>query len=255
MPMYRRSIRIILLFVLWPVIAAGIVFVVLMAPFILEIPPITYDNSVVTGDPCTLPCWQGLVVGESTYYEVLTTLQNLLFIPNTFIDTRNYASIRWNWGWYHRGVFNFDDGILTDMHIKPNYAFLITDLFEQIGEPDLVLARPGGIPDPSPTLELYYPSIGVVVSARFSRVNHGETIKIPDDLTGYSVSVSEPSRTGTDLYMSDQDMLRIDAEQFLSTYASFGWPGFGSTLDIREGDEMFLAPFIIVSPTPSDPSD
>jgi hypothetical protein len=66
------------------------------------------DKSLITGDPCSPPCWHQLVPGESTEEEALEILQDLPFVDENTIELQSWyggSNMRLSptRTWIHRG--------------------------------------------------------------------------------------------------------------------------------------------------------
>ena len=139
-----------------------------------EPPPL--DMSLLTGEPCEPPCWQGLSPGESTEEDVAE------FIRTTrFVDTRTIYRGRITRGgdvvgvsiWWRstaarsRNVesnsFDIDTGVLEDITIYPDYDLTLERLFERYGPPEKYVANLRGFERRWVEVTLYYPTHGFTV--------------------------------------------------------------------------------------------
>jgi len=137
-----------------------------------EPPPL--DMSLLTGEPCEPPCWQGLTPGESTEEDVAE------FIRATgFVDTRTIyrgrltrrgevvgVSIQWR---STAGVggrsnsFHIEGGVLKDIIISPDYDLTLQRLFERYGPPEKYRAILQGFERQWVDVILFYPTHGFTV--------------------------------------------------------------------------------------------
>ena len=219
-----------------------------IAPKVL-IPPYTYDDSIVSGTPCRLPCWQGLSVGESSFEQVEQFLLQSNFVPNELLHI-DESRIQWSWNLSHRGTFTFDNNILISMDITPNFRFRISDIFKFIGEPETIRGQ-GSSFDQQPiiALELYYPQQGIVIRAYFHIENISQII-IPYDLRGDSFEVYQPSDTLYSFISEIYPNWTGDVDQIIETDFSLGWPGFGAVVTAQPGKSIWFDPLIYITPTP-----
>ena len=140
-----------------------------------EPPPL--DTSLLTGDPCEPPCWQGLIPGESTEEEVNQFVrtselvdQATVFRGAITMGPRSEVvgvSVQWwspaNMANLPRQLGNFADivdGLLQSMTIWLDSEVTLQDLLERYGSPDKFTAyrQPGGPQHVSVTL--YFASHG-----------------------------------------------------------------------------------------------
>jgi len=135
-----------------------------------EPPPL--DRSLLTGEPCEPPCWQGLTPGESTLEEV-----NAWMRTSGFVNTRTvYRSSLRRAGGERVGVsiywdstaggvgpgnhFTIHGDVLEDITIRPDYPITLEQIFERYGPPEKYVA---GLPIGGPLyyeVTLFYPTHG-----------------------------------------------------------------------------------------------
>jgi hypothetical protein len=132
-----------------------------------EPPPV--DNSLLTGDPCEPPCWQGLTPGESTLEDVNEFMRTSGFVsPLTVFRGRITrggeavgVSIRWDsMNGRGGGDFAIEDGVLKDMFIYPSYHLTLEDLIDRYGPPEKLHVMVTGLHVPALEVTLFYPSYG-----------------------------------------------------------------------------------------------
>jgi len=135
-----------------------------------EPPPV--DNSLLTGDPCEPPCWQGLKPGESTLEEVNAWMRTSGFVsPPTVHRSALHRgggelvglSIWWQsnvWGAGGSNNFDIHGGVLDSITIHPHYDVPLGRLINRYGPPEKYVA---GRPISGPLyydVTLYYPVHG-----------------------------------------------------------------------------------------------
>ena len=137
-----------------------------------EPPPL--DMSLLTGEPCEPPCWQGLTPGESTEEDVAEFIR-----ATRFVDTRTVyrgrmtrggevvgVSIQWRstvGGGRGSNAFRIEGGVLKDITINPDYPLTLERLFGRYGPPEKYRAI---LPIGGPLyydVTLYYPTHGFTV--------------------------------------------------------------------------------------------
>ena len=134
-----------------------------------EPPPL--DMSLLTGDPCVPPCWQGLTPGESTLQEVNEFVRTSGFVnPQTLFRSGVYRggervglSIEWGSAAGHgRGYNDFivDGGVLKHIAIYPDYDLTLERLFERYSPPEKYVANLSGPEILYVEVTLFYPTHG-----------------------------------------------------------------------------------------------
>ena len=139
-----------------------------------EPPPL--DMSLLTGEPCEPPCWQGLTPGDSTEEDVAEFIR-----ATRFVDTRTIyrgritrggevvgVSIQWrSTAARSRNVeinsFDIDTGVLDHITIHPDYDLTLERLIERYGPPEKYVANLRGVERRWIDVTLYYPTHGFTV--------------------------------------------------------------------------------------------
>ncbi len=111
------------------------------------------DKSPFTGNPCSPPCWHGLMVGESDESEVLSILPQLIFINQDTIRTHRMSLLSIDFKTHIPGVrftanciypnekcltIDVADDILTEIDIILNYEKIAGEAIKDLGNPDYV---------------------------------------------------------------------------------------------------------------------
>ena len=140
------------------------------------------DRSVFTGDPCSAPCWHGIVLDISTREDVYQILQDLPFVDP--------GSIReWNAMWFGdeeaievhykcKSLSREDCGgiLLSNGTVKRiwfsvgNYA-TIENLIDRFGIPTYIDLGMWGAEIPGCTIDLVWADLGVIASFGSRRTN------------------------------------------------------------------------------------
>lgn len=134
------------------------------------------DWSLLTGEPCEPPCWQGLTPGQSTSDEVTNFLDTSDLVDHSSVwqDRSGCGLItRWRSPISHRrgrplssDLSNWlcvGDGILREMEVSLDYDFAIEQLLARYGAPEKLDAVRGGPPErPYVAVPLYYPERGMM---------------------------------------------------------------------------------------------
>lgn len=103
------------------------------------------DDSVVTGEPCAAPCWQGLTPGVSTWAEAEEILAANELVPDLEIIDNNGGKVAlWS---SEAGSECCNAGSMTGENLDYIQLLIASDvtvgeLIETYGEPDLIRATP-----------------------------------------------------------------------------------------------------------------
>lgn len=121
----------------------------------MSIPVDLQDRSWLTGDPCSPPCWYGLLLDVSTEEEVVSVLESLPFVSSKYVKKNSvgygdaltdelYNAIRLQ----AKKINNINihitvgKGVLKQIDFGLNYKITIGEVVEQIGVPDVVGMTP-----------------------------------------------------------------------------------------------------------------
>jgi hypothetical protein len=138
-----------------------------------EGPPV--DTSLLTGEPCEPPCWQGLTAGVSTEYEVERFLATSALVERNSVYrgtigrgghtvgiSVQWLSVRAVHGARSTNSFDIEDGILSDMTMYLDAQVTLEELFGRYGPPEKYLAALSGIHFTAVRVSLFYPEDGFV---------------------------------------------------------------------------------------------
>jgi len=137
-----------------------------------EPPPV--EMSLLTGDPCEPPCWQGLTPGKSTEDDVLQFIRS-----SRFVDTRTVyrgrlsrgggevvgVSIQWRSTAARSSNVDSNDflvegGVLRGIIIYPDYDVTLESLLQRYGPPAKYHVAITGRHLPVLRVRLFYPARG-----------------------------------------------------------------------------------------------
>lgn len=98
--------------------------------------PDSVDKSLLTGEPCAPPCWYGLVPGESSADEVVSTLKSLPFVDGDSIieDFITWKSSVMNTDDYV-GYIRIEENKVELLSIELEYDLTLQELIDVLGEP------------------------------------------------------------------------------------------------------------------------
>jgi len=140
------------------------------------------DASLLTGEPCGPPCWQGLTAGVSTEDEVERFLATSGLVDRISIYRGSMSrggqtvgiSIQWVSTANVQGAratnsFDVEGGILRDMTIYLDAQVALEELFGRYGPPEKYLAALSGIHFTGVRVSLFYPEDGFVAHVELPR--------------------------------------------------------------------------------------
>jgi hypothetical protein len=121
--------------------------------------PPALDTSLLTGEPCEPPCWQGLTPGQSTLQEVNEFMRTSGFVnPGSVHRSQLHRSGQWVgvsiwWrstvgGGSRSNKFIVEGGVLDSVTIYPDYVLTLQRLIDRYGPPENYVA---GLPISGPS--------------------------------------------------------------------------------------------------------
>jgi hypothetical protein len=140
--------------------------------------PPAVDMSLLTGEPCEPPCWQGLTPGSSTEEEANEFLRTSELVDQATLYqaelTRGSGevvgvSIQWRStaprsSNVDSNDFAIEGGVLKNMIIYPDYDLTLESLLQRYGPPEKFHVMVTGRHVPSLRVTLFYPAHGFTAS-------------------------------------------------------------------------------------------
>jgi hypothetical protein len=140
-----------------------------------EPPPL--DTSLLTGEPCRPPCWQGLTPGESTEEDVAEFMKTTSFVDARTVSTSSFTRVtrageevarvttRWrsSAGLRKCNSLSIEDGVLTDIMICHDLGLNLGSLIDRYGPPEKYRAILQGFERQWVDVILFYPTHGFTV--------------------------------------------------------------------------------------------
>lgn|SRR5574341_27052 len=159
------------------------------------------DQSLIAGEPCVPPCWQGLIPGESTDADTLTTLTDLPFVANdspvlNAIGESEWNIVRWNSSisnTYPIGEILLDlGGYIKTIWVTLEFEVTVGEVFNLYGQPDVFritrFVRPGGCHE----VVLVWFENGLQINLAFVHTNDRDRVLIAPDTLIHSVTYFAP---------------------------------------------------------------
>lgn len=187
------------------------------------------DRSLLTGEPCLPPCWQGITPGESTEEDVAAILEQASFVNTDSLewlqdDEGTDVAVMWvspavsDWASPDASPYAMShiifgpDGTVSSISTDLEYELGVQDLIELAGEPDYYRSHFYGPNASCLMFELYWPQDGLMVVLgplpegvglpHNTLVWHADYIAPTDDLTQYLLILGHSSEASRDLFLS-----------------------------------------------------
>ena len=129
-------------------------------------PPL--DKSLLTGEPCEPPCWQGFVPGASTEDQIIDYLSDSDYVASHYRDTVGGETIIW-WQSSLSGrdqgtsnAFGIRKGVLSSMVVSLDYELTLDQLLAKYGPPEKLWVQWSAGGSAVVLVNLYYPSQGFI---------------------------------------------------------------------------------------------
>ena len=127
------------------------------------------DNSLLTGQPCAPPCWQGLEAGVTSGGEVALLLDNSPLVGSWEVERLPDGDEVYRWWWARPTVtvdantFRVSGDVLRTMTLYPETPVTLGEVMAVYGAPAWVDVD-GASPGPAGwTVDIYYPERGLVL--------------------------------------------------------------------------------------------
>lgn len=192
------------------------------------------DLSLVSGEPCGAPCWNGITAGETTWQEAIDLIENdeaftgldsnaeqgILQAVWQRVDTDQYCC---------RFLAEAEDGPLTYLFLALAPGMIVDQVLEAHGEPAYVTTF--DFTDAESVVQMIYPDVPMVVSV------------LVGDSTGAVLANSEVVAV---LYMAPDEM-----DLVLDTTELQGWNGYQSYQAYKNATPV-VTPIYTLTPPPTE---
>jgi hypothetical protein len=207
------------------VIFASLAVAACQPPPVLRDPQMLNDNSLVTGEPCSAPCWQGITPGETSWNEALTIVEdNPAFVDASVQEPADSAAraVEFNAAGGKRccGVYSDDGHTVTSVFTLLSPIMKLGAVVEKYGEPTYFTVE--GISDDQASVAAVWPEVPMILYVFAAGLELG--------------SVSETSEVFGAVYLTKANM-----ELALKGSALYGWQGYG-TLEALTSEDYAITP-------------
>jgi hypothetical protein len=198
-------------------------------PPLLRDPQMLNDNSLVTGQPCSAPCWQGITPGETTWNDALTIVEdNPMFVDASVQEPADSTAraVEFNAAGGKRccGVYSDDGRTVTSVFTLLSPIMKLGAVIEKYGEPTYFTVE--GISDDQASVAAVWPDVPMILYVFAAGLEVG--------------SISETSEVFGAVYLTKSNM-----ELALKGSALYGWQGYGKLDALTSGDYA-------ITPVPTD---
>lgn len=190
------------------------------------------DRSLLTGEPCSPPCWQGLMPGESTKEEVLAVLNELPFVQASSIRTQDiyggWEYIQWysalvHTPYYIGGISIDANDRFAGANIRLEYELTIQELIDLEGPPDFYAVEVL-TPHRVHEVRLLWLEKGLNASMRVRGENH---LLCPEILV-WAVGYFRPASTLEEMFLRRGELGAAEIERLAQNYRP--WEGYESVV-------------------------
>jgi len=198
------------------------------------------DDSLLTGDPCAAPCWQGIVPGQSGEEEVIGTLEASQVVnPDTIwrgdFPVAGVPLVQYAWRHHNpkspQNYLYLRDGVVLRIETYLDYELTLGEVVTRFGPPEGVYAQITAFGEwLGYTVVLDYPEIGLTFwslttrASVFDRVYREGVGLLREDLAVTTVTYYAPTSLEDALtYVFLLEPAKADA---VLAYEQ-AWPGFG----------------------------
>lgn len=184
------------------------------------------DRSLITGQPCSPPCWQDITPGVTNQVDATNILRRSTFLDHTSLrvngDSKDGGCL-WEWIVPSKGMLPlmiWRNGTVSEIKLGLTYYVELQDAFNRYGPPEAITSVQGGNPEKWYwSVDLYYPHIGL------------ELRIFTDD---FSSEVTPHTEIVAVLYYAPKTLTERIIEKYGSDTSVFvrHWEGFGEIGDI-----------------------
>jgi hypothetical protein len=200
----------------------------------LRDPNLLQDRSLITDEPCTAPCWRGIMPGETAWGEALTVLEDdsTLADPQVQSDEESGAVVaefqQIDTGAPCCQMFSETGEVVDILFLRTTPDVTLGELIDAKGEPEYLIGSP--FSEEQAIMNLIYPDIPMVIYVF---------------VEGTSASLTEDSEIIGILYLkpSDIDTLFETSEPGLQA-----WEGYQS-YQYYDESELEITPSVTLTPS------
>lgn len=198
------------------------------------------DTSLLTQQPCAIPCWHGLTPGKSTARDVYNAAENDSFIPadqyQKDVDPSKPRNTLYWWFTTPQDANRIviDNSIVSSIQIVPNIPFSIEDVLKIYGIPTGVfISFENALSEGNIYVQfsLYYPPKGLIVDFSFLGGKPNASLyELSLTTLGKGFRIFPPANSLQDFVSQTTGFKGADLEKVMSTLVVTNWPGSNSVI-------------------------
>jgi hypothetical protein len=196
-----------------------------------------HDNSLVSNEPCSAPCWNNITPGETTWDDAVTILEDDPRFDQPQVQAEENTS-RIGALWKETGgddccQMGTEDGETVSvilLQLAPDHT--LGELIEAQGEPAYVIGTPGN--EDQAIINLFYPDKQLIVLVFVAGAASGELSESSEIIGAYYLT-------------PDQMDLVVNIS---SLYAWKGYELFSAYAPDAENADYVVTPSVTLTPTP-----
>lgn len=178
------------------------------------------DTSLISGDPCTAPCWQDLVPDETAWGVAQDTVANSEDYIEVDSESNRSTGEAWIEFTYRDGpkccrIYTVDGETLSSILLLLSPQMTVSDVVDSFGEPTYITAQ-------AETSEQAYVAL-----------IYADT---PMVIYAFSENITESDINGDNEVVGSVYMSASEMERLLQTQNLYNWTGYGTLADIITGE-------------------
>lgn len=204
---------------LWPAIFVLVLALVACSPVPqLRDPNMLSDTSLISGEPCSAPCWNGIVPGETAWRDAVRIIQRDDRFANGEEREDDSGAVGYLWQTTNGAsccqMASRDGEVVSVILLALAPEMVLGDVIEKIGEPQYLIGQ--AVSDDQAYLTLVYPSLDTLLTVF---------------VEGAGGALSETSEIISVFYLAERDM-----QDVLRTTPLYEWEGYQSFAYYNDGN-------------------
>lgn len=180
-------------------LSLAVMMIMAISGCVMPPPPPVQDESLVTGVPCSPPCWYGIHPGQTAVEEAIKIVRGLPFVVSDSLKRAKEGlpsgfdeGVTWKYigGTHpaHGGALYARQGTIVWMRVSLPRGLRLADVLVTQGEPDLVAVSLGMIgigplaEGHGYYLHLFYSERGVMLSSKGYGLGEGQYVTLSPDI-------------------------------------------------------------------------
>lgn len=205
--------------IFWPAMLLSVLALVACSPIPqLRDPNMLNDTSLISGEPCSAPCWNGITPGETAWRDAVRIIQRDDRFANGEEREDDSGAVGYLWqtttGASCCQMASRDGEVVSVILLALAPEMVLGDVIAKLGEPEYLIGQ--AVSDDQAYLTLVYPSIDTLLTVF---------------VEGANGALSETSEIISVFYLAAQDM-----EDVLRTTPLYKWDGYQTFAYYNDGE-------------------